>query len=310
MNPSSEARQVRSFVLIANPSAGKGRGESVLTVVEKTLRGEGCDVRTFRTTRRSDAVAYAAQSSTTDHLAVIAIGGDGTVHEVLNGLMTIDNAHRPILGVIPAGTGNDYARELGMVPRDPATAARSLVRAFTRRADVGCLEGATPRRLFFGVGVGFALMSAASAQFDRSLPLPARLAYFVGGVVALLTFDAPELSVTVDEMTQRGRFMIVHVGLCRTTGGGICLTPEAGLHTGRLHLSTVSKRGKLTGLVQWPWISRGRRLRGVNIVAGDRIRIKGERGMLIHVDGELQRVPSGIVEATLMSSELEILTVR
>ncbi len=261
-----------------------------------------------RTAEPGDAVDLAAKAAGADAQVVVAIGGDGTVHEVLNGLMTVERARRPPLGVVPAGTGNDYAQELGMPLRDSEAAARVLLDGSRRRVDVGRLEGTAHGDRFFGVGIGVAMMSAAAAELQRSWPLPGKLSYFVGGVVALLTFEAPELSVTVDEGTQSGRFMIVHVGFCRSTGGGTCLTPDAGLDTGRLHVSTVAKRGKLKGLLQWPWISRGRQLQGVKIVTGERVHVEGEPGLLIHVDGELLRVPGGVVEATLLPRELEVLT--
>lgn len=300
----------RSFFLVINPASGRGRGEAVAQRVEQALREHACGVRAVRSATPGEAAELAAEAAATDGSIVVAIGGDGTVHEVLNGLMSVERARRPTLGVVAAGTGNDYAQELGMPLRDPEAAARALLDASARRVDVGRLEGTERGQIFFGVGIGFAMMSAASAELQRSRPLPGTLSYFVGGVVALLTFEAPELSVTIDETSESGRFMIVHVGLCPTTGGGFRLTPEAGLETRRLHVSTVTKRGKLLGLLQWPWISRGRQLRGVKIVAGERVRVEGEPGLLIHVDGELLRVPTGVVEATLVPRELEVLTAR
>ena len=301
---------MRAFVLIANPAAGRGRGEVVLQAVDQVLRANGHDVRSERTTAPGDAVELAAQATLAEFAAVVAIGGDGTVHEVLNGLMSVESARRPALGVVPAGTGNDYAHELGMALSDPVAAARVLLDGSTRRVAVGRLQGSERGEIFFGVGVGFAMMSAAAAELQRSRPLPGRLSYFVGGVVALLSFEAPELSVTVDEVSRCGRFMIVHVGLCHTAGGGFCLTPQAGLDTGQLHVSTVTKRAKLTGLLQWPWISKGRQLHGVKIVTGQRVHVQGQPGLLIHVDGELLRVPGGVIEATLLPRELEVLTAR
>ena len=299
-----------SFLLVANPASGRGRGEVVAQRVEQVLRERGCRVRVVRTAESGDAVEFAAETTGADATVVVAIGGDGTVHEVLNGLMTVERARRPCLGVVPAGTGNDYAQELGVPLRDPEAAARALVNGLKRRVDVGRLEGTEHGGRFFGVGIGFAMMSAALAEMRRSRPLPGRLSYFLGGIVALLTFEAPELAVTVDEGTQRERFMVVHVGLCHTTGGGICLTPDAGLDTGRLHVSTVTKSSKLKGLLQWPWISRGRQLQNVRVLTGERVRVEGESGLLIHVDGELLRVPGGAIEATVLPRELEVLSGR
>ncbi len=280
----------------------------MLQAVEEILRAKGCDVLAQRTTGPKEAVELAAETVTAGASTVVAIGGDGTVHEVLNGLMTIDRVSRPTLGVVPAGTGNDYAQELGLALRDPAAAARVLLDGTKRQVDVGRLVGSERGELFFGVGIGLAMMYAAGAELRRSRPLPGKLSYFVAGVVALLTFEAPELTVTVDEGAQSGRFMIVHVGLCPTTGGGVCLTPEAGLDTGRLHVCTITKRAKLVGLMQWPWISRGKQLSGIKVTSGQRVRVEGEPALLIHVDGELLRVPDGLIEATVLPGELSVLT--
>lgn len=239
---------------------------------------------------------------------MIAIGGDGTLNEVLNGLMAIEAQHRPVLGVIPAGTGNDYALELGMPLRDASAAAQVLLRGETRRVDVGHLEGSERGPQHFGVGVGCAMLAAAGVELQRSRPLPGRLSYFVGGVRALLTFEAEQFTVAVDGESWSGPFLAVHTGLCRTTGGGFCLTPDAGLETGRLHVNTVGSRRKLIGLLQWPWISRGRRLRGIKIVSGKQVRIEGDSNLLIHVDGELQRVPYGVIKATIKPRELSVIS--
>ena len=270
------------------------------------LRESGYAVRDERTAAPGDATRLAAE--TAGWSVVVAIGGDGTLHEVLNGLMAVERAQRPVLGVVPAGTGNDYAQALGIPLHDPEAAAQALVEAPVRRVDVGRLEGTERGQIFFGVGIGFAMMAAANAELERSRPLPGKLSYFVGGVVALLTFEAPVLSLTIDGVSGSGRFMIVHIGLCPTTGGGFCLTPEAGLETGRLHVSTVTNRSKLLGLLQWPWLSRGRQLAGVQILTGQRVRVEGEPGLLVHVDGELMSVPTGIVETSLLPRELEVLT--
>ncbi len=274
--------------------------------VARSLRESGYGVRDERTTAPGDAAKLAAE--TAGWSVVVAIGGDGTVHEVLNGLMTVERARRPVLGVVPAGTGNDYAQTLGVPLHDPEAAAQALLEAPVKRVDVGRLEGTERGKIFFGVGIGFAMMAAANAELQRSRPLPGKLSYFVSGVIALLTFEAPELLLTIDEASGSGRFMIVHIGLCPTTGGGFRLTPDAGLETGRLHVSTVTNRSKLLGLLQWPWISRGRLLQGIQILQGKRVRVEGEPGLFVHVDGELIQVPTGIVEASLLPRELEVLT--
>jgi YegS/Rv2252/BmrU family lipid kinase len=297
----------RSFVLIANPAAGKGRGQVALSEVEDVLRGSGCDVETLCTAGPGDAIALAESAASSGRTAVVAVGGDGTLHEVLNGLMRTPVDDRPALGLVPVGTGNDYARMLRVPGRDAPTAARILRDGAIRRVDVGRLEGGDRGPEFFCNNVGLAFMADANAAHEKTRALPGRLSYSLGGAGAFLRFKADPLTVDVDGVSISGRFMIVHVGLGKYCGGGVCLTPDAALDNGTLDVCVVAERSKLKGFLQWPQLSKGLKLDDVTVLRGARIRIHGPRDMLAHADGEVRRVPTGVLVLTLLPGRLDLI---
>ena len=294
-------------MVLANPHAGKGRGEDALRTVEVALRGAGVSLEV----RRTEAVGHAARlarAATLDGVGVVvAVGGDGTVHEVANGVLSVkDGRELPALGVVPVGTGNDYARMLGVPGRDPEGAARVLLEGEARAVDVGRLEGGDRGPEYFLNNVGFAFMGAANAAHEETRALPGRLSYVIGGFGAFLRWSPDRLTVTVDGVSLAGRFMVVHIGLGRFCGGGVCLTPEALLDDGVLDVCVVAERGKLRGFLQWPRIASGERLEDTAVLKGRRVRVWGPRGMLIHADGEVRRVPTGVVEAALLPGALRV----
>jgi YegS/Rv2252/BmrU family lipid kinase len=297
----------RSFVLIANPAAGRGRGDVALREVEDVLRGSGCAMETHRTAGPGEATRLAERAAASGRTAVVAVGGDGTLHEVLNGLLRAQVEERPALGIVPVGTGNDYARMLRIPGREAPTAARILRDGPIRTVDVGRLEGGDKGPEFFCNNVGLAFMADANAGHELSRILPGRLSYSLGGFAAYLKFHADSLTVTVDDVSLSGRFMIVHVGLGRYCGGGICLTPDASLDDGELHVCIVAERSKLKGFLQWPQLARGLKLDDVSVLKGRRVRVQGPRDMLAHADGEVRRVPTGVLVMTLLPGRLELI---
>ena len=125
-------------LVIANPASQSGAGAEGAEFVRRTLAAYesatvGFDVRLTSGPKAATDMAAAASSFDT----VLALGGDGVIHEVVNGLMKIDDDYRPRLGVIPLGSGNDYARTLGMAPNDPDKSLAQILRGTTRRVDLG-----------------------------------------------------------------------------------------------------------------------------------------------------------------------------
>lgn len=154
-----KTRGLGRTLVIANPVAHSGQGEGATQFVERFLsayKSATSGYRIARTGASGDATGIAADASDFD--TVIALGGDGVIHEVAEGLMAIDPEARPCLGIIPMGTGNDYARTLGMARNDPEEALRQLVGGREKSVEVGRVNGRYfVETLSFGLDAAIAL---------------------------------------------------------------------------------------------------------------------------------------------------------
>jgi YegS/Rv2252/BmrU family lipid kinase len=129
-------------LVIANPAAQSGRGAKGAEFVERFLTSygsatDGFEVRTTEGTGHATRLAAASEPFDT----VVALGGDGVIHEVVGGLMSIDRASRPRLGIIPLGSGNDYARTLHVERNAPEASLGQLMQGTTRTLDLGLVNG-------------------------------------------------------------------------------------------------------------------------------------------------------------------------
>lgn len=296
-------------LLIANPTSGRGQGSRALPEVEAALRAAGAQVRVHRTQGPGEAKTQASIAARAGVTLVVAIGGDGTLHEVLNGLCSAHpppHASLPALGLIPSGTGNDYARMLGVPSRDPEGAATVLAKGLFRRVDLGRIEGCGPTPEWFCNNVGLAFMAAANAAHTESR-LPAALSYSLGGFLSYISYEPEPFHVDADTRSWEGELMVGQVGIGRFCGGGVDLTPDARLDAGRFQVVLIPKRGKVRGFVEWPSIARGEKITGTQVLTGTRIRIKGRPGFLIHADGEVLRATVGELTISLVPAALRVI---
>jgi len=222
-------------VIIGNPNSGSAGDEGYLESFADTLRAGGLTVEVLNTERPDHATELAAAAG--DRL-VIAAGGDGTVNEVLNGL-----SEGATLGILPLGTANVLARELGL-PLDPAGACERILTGTVSRMDVGVAtdgEG-TGRRFACMAGIGFDAdvvreVGPRLKRYLRSLAFP---------LVALKVFlrgDQPRLHIRDGDTTHVAQYAVVANG--RYYGGDFETAEEASLTSGELQVVLVEKVGHL-----------------------------------------------------------------
>jgi YegS/Rv2252/BmrU family lipid kinase len=301
------------IVLVANPHSGHGKGTAALAAAANALRGRGVEVEELTTRGPGHAVALARRAVEEGATHLAAVGGDGTLHEVLNGAMLAQPEAPPVLAAVPVGGGNDYARGLGL-PSDPARAALLLLDGRVRQVDVGRLEGLNhdPREPFAGRAcwfinnVGLAYMGEANAARERTRFLPGKLSYVAAGLLAIAGFRADQFEVTVDGLTVAGRFLIVHVGLGPYCGAGVELTTEARVDAGRFAVFVLGERSRLQAALEWGRIAEGRLTDDCCTLQGGRARVRGPRGFVVHVDGEIRFAPGGVVDATILPGAVRI----
>ncbi len=203
-------------VLLVNPEAGMR--PAAIERIEAALRAGGATVETVPTTRRGDGIRIARRAAEAGADVLLACGGDGTLNEAVNGLAGTETA----LAVLPAGTVNVWAREIG-IPLDPVRAVDLLWRGERRRVDLGRANG---RYFLLMASIGFD--AAAAGQVTR--PEKRRwgaLAYLWRGLTLALRWPRQRVWLLLDGRIVRRRGLLVVVGNTRLYGGVVTITHEA-----------------------------------------------------------------------------------
>lgn len=213
-------------LLIANPAAQNGNGAKAAVYAEDTLRKvlpEG-SIDLVLTDSSGHAFDIAAQNNGVD--TVIALGGDGLIHEIANGLMSIDESRRPHLGVLPVGTGNDYARTLGM-DFEIERSVEQILNAHVSPFDIGLCNGHYfVETLSFGLDAAIALDTMERRK--RTGKTGTRVFVESGIDVVLHRRRSFHFSSTFDGVERSGdEALIIAVQVGPTYGGGFKICPEA-----------------------------------------------------------------------------------
>lgn len=279
--------------VILNPVAGRGAGARLAPRIADLLRGFGVDFQLFSTKAPGDAGAIAHQAAVLGQEAVIAVGGDGTFNEVLNGLMGAQTGlDGPALGVIPIGTGNDFAFGAGM-SLDLERACRVVAGARSRIVDVGLFEAGNEPPRFFGNGIGVGFDAMANLESRKIKRLNGSLLYLVAVLRTLVFYyDAPHTVIRVDgaELVQRSLMISVMNG--RRMGGGFYMTPNSSMEDGLLDLCIANKVGRPKMVAFVPRFMRGTHTtdRDITMMRGVRVTLDSESPWVSQVDGEIYGV--------------------
>src|SRR5579859_4029533 len=168
---------------IVNPAAAGGRSLRIWQAVESCLRSAGITVDVWFTREPGDGTAQAADALDSGHTTLLAVGGDGTLHEVVNALWHQGRVRSDVrVGVVPAGTGMDFARNAHM-RRGARAAVNRIVRGEEQRFDLGALTEPFPRLFvnFAEMGLGAAVVAREAAYSSR---WPGRASFFLAGIAA------------------------------------------------------------------------------------------------------------------------------
>jgi YegS/Rv2252/BmrU family lipid kinase len=277
---------MRAFAVV-NPAAGGGRARRLWPGVKDRLCRLGVELEFAETTGPGAGSKLARSAVDSGWPFVIAVGGDGTVNEVVNGIT--DAAAQPLatLGVIAAGRGRDVCRNFGVATNADAAADR-LVDGEDVVADLGVAQWNEARRRYFvnSAGVGF---DAAVAERTQSGRLTGTIPYVLGIVNILRTYRRCPTSIVLDDhIVFDGPAMAAVVANGPHYGGGMKIAPAADPADGSLDLVVVGDLGGLE-LLRWlPTVYRGKHLGNPKITVGrGRIfRITAGAPLPVHLDGE------------------------
>jgi diacylglycerol kinase (ATP) len=288
------------LVVIANPRSGRGKVGKHLVEIERILTDAGLSYRIVRTTRPGHATEAARDALDRGERYLVAAGGDGTVHEVLNGMIDGDQpvAADAVLGVVAAGSGCDFVRSFGL-PGDAVEAARHLAGNGVRLIDVAKVtfqpgpsssagsDTAEVTRYFANI----AEAGLGGAVVDRTLRLPGFLGgakYFAGFWLTLPGFGPRTVRLDADGQEFAGRAFNVVVANCRFYGGGMQISPKSDPCDGALDV-LVMTGPKSDAFTTLPKVYRGTHLPHRHMVElrARRVRIEADPPLPIEADGEI-----------------------
>ena len=274
--------------LIVNPNADMGRAwhnASDLRPVVDEFGGADWAGTVYPT----HAIELAQRAAQDGYELVIACGGDGTAHEVINGLMKAPREKRPRLGVVPLGSGNDFSHSVGMDPR-PAYALRQALAGKPRRIDLGLLKDDHGRQEYWAntMGIGFdTLVTLRSRKFTV---LRGFAAYFMAVIQAIIIdHDAPQLRVKTDNETFQENMLLLTVCNGPREGGGFHIQPQARNDDGVFHYAGIKDVSRLMMFRLLPEVMRGKhgRFKQVRMGSFKKMELIADRPLPIHIDGEI-----------------------
>ncbi len=278
--------------VIVNPVAGARSTRRKWPVINRLLKRIGLSFDFDYTEGVGHAIELARAAASDGYRYLVAVGGDGTVNEVANGILHSTNAATTMLGVVSTGTGSDFARSAGLA-RDYTIACANLTSSKRLTIDVGVVEyqrdGKTQERFFVNTaGVGF---DAAVVKETERLPkfFGGTIPYVAGLLRTLIFYKNKPVVVKIGDEVERGRVLNVVVANGGYLGGGMHIVPEAELCDGLLDVAIVGDMGKLELLKELPKVYKGTHVNHpkFKVKKAAHATIESPEPMLVYADGEL-----------------------
>jgi len=282
----------RKIKIILNPMADMGNAWRVARDLRSITEQHG-GVDWSGTVYPGHAIELAKQAGEQGYDMVIAMGGDGTVHEVVNGLMQIDEDKRPILGVVPVGSGNDFAHGIG-ASRKSDEALLHTLNGQPSTVDLGLMTDENGRKEYFDntLGIGFGAVVTIRAH---KLPLLRGFIMYLTSVIQTIILDHNPMTMQIVTDDQKWEQSVIYLVLCNgpREGGGFLIAPEAKIDDGMLNYAMITNVSRPMMLRIVPEVMKGThgRFRQVRMGTCKKFTLSANRSLYIHADGEIYSGP-------------------
>jgi YegS/Rv2252/BmrU family lipid kinase len=306
---------MRRALVIRNPIAGRGRTRRTWPEVERALRAAGFEFDAAATVAPGHAASL-AETAAQKYGSVIAVGGDGTLHEVANGLLRASGGGETIaLGVVPLGSGDDFAKMLppqapvGGRPMSWQAAVAAIMAGRTQALDAGRLQAGTATHYFAnGMDIGFGARGAANAA---AMPQMMKgTACYLGALArTLVDYANPSVRLSIDDAPPRAlETTMTAVMNGRCFGGSFWVCPEARADDGLFEVMVAGALGRLAILGLVPKIMRGAHTGDarIHMLRAKRVLFESDEPLAVEADGELPFPSARRVEITVLPGVLRV----
>jgi len=274
--------------LIFNAHADRGRAWDIASSLQSVIT-QHSNVDWAPTEYPAHATDLAEEAARQGFDVVAALGGDGTVHEVTNGLMRVPPNRRPKMAAVPIGSGNDFCSNVG-IQADPEVAMQRVFAGETKTIDIGKLSDANGRVVYWDntMGIGFdATVTYYSYQITR---LQGFSMYLWAVIQTILrNHNAPRMRIVTDEETIEKEVLMLALCNGPREGGGFFVAPEAKPDDGLLHYAMIERVSRLMMFRLIPEVMKGThgRFKPVHLGSFRRMKLSSETPLPIHTDGEM-----------------------
>jgi diacylglycerol kinase (ATP) len=278
----------RKVKLIFNPTADMGQAWHIANSLRPIIADYG-HADWSGTVYPTHATEIACQAGEQGYDMVIAVGGDGTVHEVINGLMLVPKEKRPVLGIVPVGSGNDFAHAIGLSDK-PDVALVHALHGEPRTVDLGILSDETGRKEYFDntLGIGF---DAVVTIRSHKLPVLRGFLMYLAAVIQTIILNFKPMQLHVETDSESWDLPTLMLTLCNGSreGGGFLVAPKARNDDGLLEYATIQKVSRLTMFRLVPEVMKGThgRFKQVRMGTFHKMTLNSDLAMYIHADGEI-----------------------
>ena len=288
---------------IINPIAGKGKNKQSIEKIVKLIPKYFDEHEIYFTKFQGDAKNFVSRLKEIE-CRIICCGGDGTINEVVNGIGAYSSV---VLGVIPTGSGNDFAREIGY-NFNIDVLLKSFSKSNYKIIDLGHLRITDNNILFAGsCGIGFDALSAYYSS--RTKYLRGILLYLISVFKAISTYKSFKAEIHLNESILKKELMMISIGNGKTSGGGFKLLPNAKINDGLIDFCLINSLNPLQLLFYLPLAIWGKHIhiKHSEYFKQSNCKIKLYPGTYIHADGEVISTNIEEIEVTVIKNGLKVL---
>jgi len=273
------------LLLITNPNAGKNNGLEISEYASSYLKNNSITPEIVTTQHPGHAIEITQNCDLTQYQGVIAIGGDGTLFEVVNGFLRNNKKVDIPIGQVPVGTGNSFIKDLDI--NDPESALQKIVAKKTKKIDVGFFK--CPEHEFYFInllGLGFVSNVANRA---RKYKLLGALSYIFGVFEEVINLNPYQLELTIDDKVYHRENVFVEICNSTKTGGDMIMAPDAKIDDGLFDVIVLNKASRFKILQALPKLFKGTHvlLPEVETFRGSCIKAVTDEPKILTPDGEI-----------------------
>ena len=278
----------RKAKIILNPMADMGNAWRVARDLRSITEQHG-SVDWSGTVYPGHAIQLAQQAGEQGYDMVIAMGGDGTIHEVINGLMKVSEEKRPSLGVVPVGSGNDFAHGIH-ASRTPTEALTCALDGEVSTVDLGLMTDEHGRKEYFDntLGIGF---GAVVTIRSHKLPILRGFLMYLTAVIQTIILDHNPMAMQIETDDQKWEQSVIYLVICNgpREGGGFLIAPEAKIDDGLFHYAMITNVSRAMMFRIVPEVMKGThgRFKQVRMGTCKKFTLSADRPLYIHADGEI-----------------------